>query len=348
MLRETFVARLFLAAATAVLFCTPLPAQAQSENRVAAEALFRRARELLEEGKYAEACEKLEASQRLDAAVGTLLNLARCYEQIGRTAAAWATYREAIALARASGQMDRADSARRAADALEPKLPRLTIEVSPEAADQHVSVSRDGVGVGPQLWGVPIPIDPGKHRIEATAPDSKPWSSVVVAEASNTASVTVPALEAAPAGASTAVEPAPEPQSSSNASSSLVSDEGEGATSWNGQRTLALVFGGVSIAGGVFALVEGLRFQDKAESAKEECPDRCDDPELSRANVLRDEASQARTLGFVGGAIGGAALITGVVLWVTAGDGSAGSANDVLIQPVVGGNDAGVFVRGVF
>jgi hypothetical protein len=188
----------------------------------------------------------------------------------------------------------------------------------------------------------------GKHRIEATAPDSKPWSSVVVAEASNTASVTVPALEAAPAGASTAVEPAPEPQSSSNASSSLVSDEGEGATSWNGQRTLALVFGGVSIAGGVFALVEGLRFQDKAESAKEECPDRCDDPELSRANVLRDEASQARTLGFVGGAIGGAALITGVVLWVTAGDGSAGSANDVLIQPVVGGNDAGVFVRGVF
>jgi hypothetical protein len=210
-----------------------------------------------------------------------------------------------------------------------------------------VSVTRDGVAVGSQLWGVAIPIDPGEHQIEATAPDAKPWSSVVVAEAGKSASITVPALEAAPAGTAVA-EPASTEQSPSSASSSLLSDEGEGGSSWNTQKTIALVFGAVGIAGGVFAVVEGLRFQDRRAAAEKECPGRCVEPSLGRANALREEASQARTLGIIGGVVGGAAMVTGVVLWVTAGDGSSGAARSLVVEPVVGGNDAGVFVHGVF
>jgi hypothetical protein len=41
-------------------------------------------------------------------------------------------------------------------------------------------------------------------------------------------------------------------------------------------------------------------------------------------------------------------MVTGVVLWVTAGDGSSGAARSLVVEPVVGGNDAGVFVHGVF
>src|SRR5512139_1741852 len=60
-------------------------ARAQASDKAAAEALFDEGRKLMAEGKYAAACAKLEASQKLDAGVGTQLNLADCYEKSGKT-----------------------------------------------------------------------------------------------------------------------------------------------------------------------------------------------------------------------------------------------------------------------
>ena len=66
-----------------------LPVGAQS-NKATAEALFTEGRALATSGKCAEAIPKFQASQKLDPGVGTLLNLAECYEQVGKTASAWA------------------------------------------------------------------------------------------------------------------------------------------------------------------------------------------------------------------------------------------------------------------
>ena len=91
-----------------------MPAAAQSggaNNRAAAEALFNEGRSLVAGGHYSDACPKFEASQQLDPGLGTLLNLAECYEKLGKTASAWAEYREAIPLARASGSKVRQDLA---------------------------------------------------------------------------------------------------------------------------------------------------------------------------------------------------------------------------------------------
>jgi hypothetical protein len=49
----------------------------------------------------------------------------------------------------------------------------------------------------------------------------------------------------------------------------------------------------------------------------------------------------------VSGAIGGAALIGGIVLFATAGGGS-GHARRVEVTPAAGFNDVGLRVRGVF
>ncbi|MBK7777474.1 MAG: hypothetical protein IPI43_25675 [Sandaracinaceae bacterium] len=91
-----------------LLALTPLRADAQSTgSQAAAEALFREGRRLMEEGNYDEACPKFEASNRLDVAVGTLLNLGVCWEQGGRLASAWATFLEAAALAARTGSPER-------------------------------------------------------------------------------------------------------------------------------------------------------------------------------------------------------------------------------------------------
>jgi hypothetical protein len=329
-------------------------AAAQSTNRVAAEGLFREARKLLDEGKYKEACEKLAASERLDPAVGTLLNLGRCYEKTGQKASAWETYREAITAAKQTGQADREKAARRAADALEPNLPQLTISVAPEARLSGLQVTRDGLPVVSDLWGVTVPVDPGEHTIAATAPGMKDWSTTVTAEERATKTVTVPALER---GEST-VPPAAAPPTTTPASTTTTSTastaslEDTGAASqpsyWNGQRTLAVVFGGVGIAGGVVAVVEALRFNDKKNQSDGVCPTgECKTKEqIAQTTSLRNEARDASTIGIVSGAVGGASLIAGVVLWFTAGSGSPQSSGKVQLTPVAGADIVGMQMSG--
>src|SRR5690349_13986528 len=82
---------------------------ASSEDQAAAQALFDDAKELVKSGKAAEACPKFEESQRLDPGLGTQLNLADCYERIGRTASAWTIYVEVAPAARREGQDARAE-----------------------------------------------------------------------------------------------------------------------------------------------------------------------------------------------------------------------------------------------
>ena len=130
-------------------------------DKAAAEALFDEGKRLREAKRYSEACPKFADSQRLDPAVGTLLNLALCYKEAGQTASAWSTYREAAAQAAAAHQADREQLARDEAAALETKLTKLVIEVSPEVARvPGVEVKRDGAVVPSGLWGVAAPVDP--------------------------------------------------------------------------------------------------------------------------------------------------------------------------------------------
>jgi hypothetical protein len=137
-------------------------------NPAAAQALFDEAKRLMADGKYPEACPKLEESQRLDPGIGTQFNLATCYEALGRTASAWSLFLEVAGAAKAAGQTEREKVARQRAAAIEPKLMRLAIAV-PEGAPADLQVSRDGVPVGKAQWGTPVPVDPGKHEVTASA-----------------------------------------------------------------------------------------------------------------------------------------------------------------------------------
>src|SRR5271165_2568006 len=134
-------------AIVAVAALAPSVALAQSKEDVArADALFNAAKALTDAGQYADACAKFAESKRLAPGLGVTLYLADCYEHIGRTASAWTEFRAAEGLARERSDK-RADVARARAQALEPKLDRLTIEIAPSVPRVGLSILRDGLPV---------------------------------------------------------------------------------------------------------------------------------------------------------------------------------------------------------
>jgi hypothetical protein len=182
---------LVVAAGLLVATAAGRPARAQpAANAVAAEELFREGRELLEKKRYVEACEKLEASQKLDSAVGTLYSLGECYAAQGRNASAWFGFRNAAALAAARGDHRRV-GAQMKADALEPELAHLVIHLSNRPEDVRVMV--DGGAIGAAALDSPLPVDPGPHRVEVRAAQSY---EVTVQVSANgvTAQIVIPSL----------------------------------------------------------------------------------------------------------------------------------------------------------
>jgi hypothetical protein len=281
------------------------PAFAQSgSSKATAEALFTEGRALASSGKCAEAIPKFQASQKLDPGVGTLLNLAECYEQVGRTASAWAEYREVISLARLAGSKEREELAAQKAKALEPKLSRLAIKTTGDASG--LTITRDGEAVEAAELGVAIPVDPGEHVIAASAPGKQTFSQTVeVGKEADSKVVEIPALAAGEA-AGAGTEPGEAAKS--------------GGSSGSTQRTIGLVLGGVGIVGVAVGAVFGLQAGSKWDDAKAKCDDYpygCGDDGVK----LADDANSAATISTIGFIAGGVLVAGGAALWLTAGSG---------------------------
>lgn len=168
-----------------------------SDARSLAETLFFAGRGLMEAERFTEACQRFQESYRLDAAAGTLLNLASCHEKIGKIATAWGEFKQSLLEAEKANRADRVTFAKEHLAKLEPELPYLTIEV--EARPPGVEVVRNGVALGEGAFGVELPVDPGDVEIVARAPGYVSSQSKVHIEKREHKSVTLPALEKAKA-----------------------------------------------------------------------------------------------------------------------------------------------------
>jgi hypothetical protein len=160
---------------------------------------------------YAEACQKFAESQRLDPGGGTLLNLALCHEKEGKIATAWADFREALGDARRDRRREREKLAKEHIEALEPRLPRLIVQVMGVAADHGVEVTLDGTVIAASAWGTPIPVDPGEHMVEAQEQGKKKWSGAVTAREREQTTIVVPSLEGERADGSSVAVGTPHP-----------------------------------------------------------------------------------------------------------------------------------------
>ncbi|HMG21874.1 MAG TPA: hypothetical protein VK607_11170, partial [Kofleriaceae bacterium] len=152
-------------------------ALAQSAS-VQAQSLFDDGQRLRRAGKLGEACAAFEASQKLDPAITTLLNLADCREKNDQLATAWGAFAEANRMARAAGNDKLARVATDHAKKLEPRLSRLTIAVPADRQVPGLQVARNGEAVHPASWNHALPIDGGTYTITARAPGRAPWSAL--------------------------------------------------------------------------------------------------------------------------------------------------------------------------
>ncbi len=325
-----------------VAFLTSVAQQPNAQTvdrkaKAAAEVLFQDAVRLMKSGEFSEACPKLARSQEIDPAVGTLLYLAECYEKTDRPASAWATYRSAQSAALNVGQAPRAEIAKKRADALEPNLPRLRVDVAqPDAAGLEVEL--DGAVLVPASWGVAVPMDPGEYELSARAPGHKPWAGKVVVS-SGTETIEVPALEQAAPPPAVVRPKRKEPV----AIDATVSD---GST----QRTLGYVVGGVGIVGIAAGTVFGLRANSKREDSKAFCLPEDDTQCYPEGVALHDEAKKAAlysTVGFVGG---GAAVVGGALLVLLAPSSKKASeqVGSVRAHPSIDGDTLGLTLRGTW
>jgi hypothetical protein len=316
--------RLFLARLAFVVtlvggsaFAPALHAQPSAADAALAEKLFEDGRALMAQKNYNEACPKLAESQRLDPGVGTLLNLGECYEKNGKIASAWATYKDAEAIAAREGQKRRSAFAAGRAKALAKDLSFVVLETT--SPPQGLTIQCDGETLGDKVLGSTLPLDAGQHKIEAKAPGRVAWTTSFELAVRQTLKVAIPELETAP------VETKPPPPSP--VAPPIIPPPAVEAAPASGGTTQRIA--GVAVgAAGIVAVGVGSFFGLRAASLHDDAEtNHCDAATCDQRGAdLTSDARGAATASTILFAVGGAAIAAGVILYLVAPRGGASAS----------------------
>ena len=272
-----------------VLGAMSVATAARADDHARALELFAEGQALAAHGRCVEAIPKLVETLAIEPSIGALLNLGACHEKTGTPDLAWKRFREAERLARDRGD-DRVGFARARAEALEPLLPKLVVDVPAQSRADGLRVRVDDDGLDASLWGVARAVVSGQHVVSATMPGREPWQTVVVATGQSTRVVTVPEL------AATVIEHAPP------------------ARDGSAQRTVGFV---IAASGGA-GLVLGSVFGGVAFARKGDAQSLQTGPSPAPFEAAKADAqawAAASTVAFIAGA---ALLAGGVVLFWSA------------------------------
>ncbi|MBS2016814.1 MAG: hypothetical protein JST00_28270 [Deltaproteobacteria bacterium] len=284
--------RVALAGGALMAACVWAPGAARADTQQQADALFSEGRELLEKGRWAEACAKLKESEQLAPAVGTLLNLGYCWEQLGRMRSAMEAYAEAEVIAGGASDQKRAATARERYAAAEKKASRLVVKLAPEAPSD-VEISRNGTKMPKTDLDRPIPVDPEEVVLVASAAAHQSWRGIVTVRGDGaTITVVVPALQPASGGGAATT-------SSSGA--------------FTPKRILALGLAGLGLGAIGASIGAGLSAKSRFDDAAPYCSDGgCDPIGVGIQERAAAQGNIATLLFFLGvAAVGG-----GVYFWI--------------------------------
>jgi len=286
-------------------------ASADKTNK--ADELFKRAKKLLADHKYAEACAKFEESYQLDPGIGGQLNVGKCYEEWGKLARAYHSYVDAERQAKAAND-PRQSKIHDLITAIEPTVPRLQIHVPPNADTTGLSVSIDGQPVPTSDLETAQLVDPGPKQVDYTAAGVKK-QKVVPVERGSTAEVTLDL----PAKKVDVVEKPEQPEGEGKPEPKSVDHDVPG----HGQRIAGIAIGAAGIVGVGVASYLALSARSSYNGAlTNDCmgmKNMCDPAGLTATHDARSRANIATVVG----AVGIAAIAGGVVLYLIAPDASS-------------------------
>lgn len=305
---------------------------------------FTEAKRLMDVGRYSEACslyaEDLAALPR----PGTRFALADCREREGKLLSAWRLF-EALALT-ADAQWQ--TPARARADALALRLSRLTITIQPENMVTGLVITVDDQPLAGDLWNTAQPIDGGVHRITASAPGARTWSTTLDVDVEGArATLAIPKLP-------TADQPPAPPRAGSPTALTVDAADGGDVDAAptpardrhmpgrvTGLRKVAIGVGVVGVAALAGGTVLGLKARGDQADADAICPTTtCDDDHALALNqAARTNGTRANILF----AAGGAAVISATVLWFV---GAPAARGGTAFVPTINAHSVGLAMQG--
>jgi hypothetical protein len=345
----------FVVIAFAIWIIATPTANAQTAE---AETLFREGLRLSKEENYEEACEKFEASERLEPRYSTEINLGICRGKLGQFASAWAMYLKAASTAKRANDNKRSAHAKELAAGIADQLVYLTISVPGDAVDDldELVIKRGKTPIDRALWDQKVPVDPGEYTITAVSPGYKKWSDKVTIKTKNRI-IEVPPLEKKASGDGDGDADRGDGDGDGDGDDGGDGDRGSGrggdrrdrdrvSTPEVGPRkyrteaiTLAVIGTGALVLGTSFGLY-GLSLQKKSD---ELCPEvKCTD---SYGVALNKTARTDALVANISWGLGGAALITAGILWWV---GKPTATDRVTIAPTIDRDGAGFAIGGQF
>ncbi|HEY3665500.1 MAG TPA: hypothetical protein VGL19_05845 [Polyangiaceae bacterium] len=290
-------------------------------QEAAADALFDSARSAMAHRDFDRACEQFRASDKLDPAAGTELNLADCEEKRGRLASAWELFR--MVEEKLNPSDERVTVAHARAQGLQARVPKLTLALAPGMPSSS-TVRDGGVELGSATFGISLPVDPGAHELVVSAPGFESRSfHVQLAEGESRSLVVSPGAAVGTSAAAVTAPPAPE------------SRGGAATSTGSNSRTVGFVLGGVGVAALGTATITSLLVLNKKSAVDTGCH-----PDKSCTSAGLDAAHSGRTLEIVsnvGWVVGAAALAAGTYFVLKGGSSGKPSTAVALVPTPAGG-----------
>lgn len=150
----------------------PVAAQTD-EQRASARALATEGAAAFNEGRFKESADLFARAESVMHAPPHLLFLARSYAKNGQVVKARETYikivKEQLPPSAPQAFRDAQTSAQDELRTVEPKIAKLTIQLTGAEDAKDLAVSIDGVPIPSVMIGIPQPVDPGEHKVSAIA-----------------------------------------------------------------------------------------------------------------------------------------------------------------------------------